>query len=81
VTRHELEAKLRSIFARVFAVAEDAVGPAFEQGTTREWDSLRHLGLITSIEDELGIRFDERDAVELLSFELAVTIAAEKLGI
>ena len=46
------------------------------ENVTREgeprWDSLRHVELIFSIEDEFGLTFDETELAELTNLEALV---------
>src|SRR5277367_2619735 len=41
------------------------------------WDSIAHLELLTSIEQEFDLTLSDRDAEELISFTVACQIVAE----
>ena len=36
---------------------------------TEEWDSIKHLQLMSTIEDEFGIKLNDEDLLSLTSFE------------
>ena len=58
MSRNDIYEKLCAVFQDVFD--DDSISLC--DGTTaddiEEWDSLSHINLITSVEDEFGIRFD-----------------------
>jgi acyl carrier protein len=43
---------------------------------TEPWDSLRHVELIFSIEDEFGVRFEEAELPNLTSLDALVKAVA-----
>lgn len=53
---NEIFEKLQSVFDKVF-VDEVKVTPDLAAKDVDEWDSLRHVSLILSIEEEFHIRF------------------------
>ena len=77
-SRNAVEERIREIMAVVF---EQAVAPA-ETMTfgTEPWDSLRHVELIFSIEDEFGIRFEEDELADLTSLH-ALAEAVARLSV
>lgn len=66
--REAVEGRIRDIMAVVFE-REVAPGEPVAFGSEPAWDSLRHVELIFSIEDEFGIRFEEPQLTELTSLE------------
>jgi len=61
--------KYYTVFKSVFNVNEEVLNDEFAMGTTKIWDSITHLTLVTQIEDEFNIMFDAEDILELRSFE------------
>jgi acyl carrier protein len=49
--------RLRTVVARTFKTAPDAVTPESALGTLPNWDSLGHLTLMMDVEKEFGICF------------------------
>ena len=66
-----VEGRIREIMAVVFK-RPIRRGEPVSRSTEPEWDSLRHVELIFSIEDEFGVRFDEDELMELTSLPALV---------
>jgi acyl carrier protein len=76
-SRDEVEERIREIMALVL---ERTVSPgeAISFGTEPAWDSLRHVELIFSIEDEFQIRFEEPDLAELTSLHALTEAVSQR---
>ena len=65
MTREEILKKLEAVFRDVFddesIVLTDQTGP----DDIDDWDSLAHISLIAAIENEFGIRFNIKTALQL----------------
>lgn len=44
-----------------------------------QWDSIGHLNLISSLEEEFSIKFDDEQITQMLNFKLVVEIVKETL--
>ncbi len=62
------EKRLRKVFSAVFHTPEDnlSVNPSMDELV--EWDSLTHLRLIMSVEQEFALRFEMEKIANLVSF-------------
>ncbi|TQV71768.1 acyl carrier protein [Exilibacterium tricleocarpae] len=65
----ENEALLKAIFAAVFEMQDEAQIPAATQDTTKSWDSVTHVALITALESEFDLFIDTAEALSLVSYE------------
>jgi acyl carrier protein len=74
--RDAVEERIREIMAVVFERSV-APGETMKFGT-EPWDSLRHVELIFSIEDEFAIRFDEPELAELTSLHALTEAVAQR---
>jgi acyl carrier protein len=61
--------KYNTVFKKVFNVQDNVLGPSFVQGNVESWDSIAHLSLVTSLEEEFNIMFDTEDILGLNSYE------------
>ena len=66
-----VEARIREIMTIVFKRPVES-GEPVSRATEPAWDSLRHVELVFSIEDEFGVRFDEEELPELTSLPALV---------
>jgi acyl carrier protein len=58
---------LEDLFSRVLNLPREAINDDVSQDNTREWDSMRHLELITAIEQEFATKLSTRDIYTLKS--------------
>ena len=74
------ETRIRGVVADVFGLKPEDVGPGLSRDTVAGWDSLQHITLVLSLEEEFAIYFDDEDTVSLVTFPLIVAIVKERLG-
>ena len=74
-----LELTIKNVMAEVFKVSADEIKEDTSPHTIVNWDSMKHIDLILSLEEEFGIAFDNAEIPTLLNFRLIVeTIEAYK---
>lgn len=64
----DIEEKIKQIMSNLFSMDLIDIGPDSSIETIEDWDSLQHVNLIMSLEQEFGVRIDVEDAVEMISF-------------
>ncbi|EQA36973.1 hypothetical protein LEP1GSC047_2682 [Leptospira inadai serovar Lyme str. 10] len=62
--------RLIEVMSNVFAVEKDQITDEIAIGKFKGWDSLRHMSLVLALEEEFGIRFDDDEIPNLISFKL-----------
>jgi acyl carrier protein len=72
-----MENKIREIMAQVFNVAEVSIDSFSSPDTIESWDSLRHMNLVTALEEEFSIRFTYDQISEMLNFSLIIEVLKE----
>lgn len=60
-----MKQKVLSIIAQVLGVSTEEVDLDLGIGDLPEWDSLRHVVIIDTLEKEFGIKFDQADLMEV----------------
>lgn len=70
--------KLDQIFRMVFELPENAPVTQISQTSQENWDSLRHVTLVTAIESEFNISIDVADAMRITSYETVRKILEEQ---
>lgn len=72
--------KYNNAFVEAFQANLDELNDEFAAGKVKNWDSIRHLNLITLIEDAFDIMLDSEDLLALRSYTIGFEILA-KYGI
>lgn len=75
-----MEQKLKTIMASVFEVDEKEIGEDASPDTLENWDSLRQLNLVSALEEEFSIEFDDEEIAEMLSYKLIRLMVSEKIN-
>ena len=57
--------KLNKILCKVLRLTEDDLKDDLSMSTVQHWDSLTHMDLVTSIEDELNIQLSMDDIMNM----------------
>lgn len=73
-----MENKLNIIFSNVFNLDESEAKTGIKMGDIPNWDSMGHLNLITSIEEECGIYFSDEEILEMNSYEKISDLLSKK---
>ena len=72
-----MENKVKEIMASIFEVDKDVINEASSPDTIESWDSLCHMNLVTSLEEEFSIRFTDEQIGDMLNFKLVIHILRE----
>lgn len=72
-----MENKIREIMAQVFNVPEVSIDSLSSPDTIESWDSLKHMNLVTALEEEFNIRFTYEQISEMLNFSLIIEVLKE----
>ncbi len=59
--------RVATVVASVMKVPVETVVPETTSETLEGWDSLRHMRLVLSLEEEFGVEFTDEEIVELTS--------------
>ena len=78
-TTADVETRIRNVLADVFNLDPENIGSHTSTDTIEEWDSLQHLTVVLTLEEEFSISFDDEETVALVTFPLIVEVVREKL--
>ena len=71
------ELKLKQVIANCFSIPVDSINDDTSVDTVEEWDSLKHLGLVITLEQEFGVSFTVDQTIEILNYQLIKIVLAE----
>jgi acyl carrier protein len=69
--------RLRDVFRASLDLPADEPVDDLQYQDNEKWDSLAHMALVASIEDEFDVMIDTDDVINLSSFKEAVRILGE----
>ncbi len=70
--------KVKKIIASVFNLEVDSIKDDASPDNILNWDSLNHMNLIVSLEEEFNIRFTDEEISDMLNLELIVYTIKQK---
>ena len=73
------ESRLKQVLAEIFELDPSTIDGTTSIDTVARWDSLQHISMIVSVEQEFGVRFAEEEMAELLDYERLRLALASKL--
>jgi acyl carrier protein len=76
----DVENRVSSVLADVFGISETSVGPHTSTETVEGWDSLQHLTVILSLEEEFDIHLDEEEVLEVVAFPAICEVVRRNLS-
>ena len=70
--------QIKAILSELFNVPAANISDTFAMADTESWDSLRHMELIVSLENEFNIQLTADEITEMLTFEKIAAILNSK---
>ena len=70
---------LAEIFSKVLLIDKSELTDSIRRKEHEAWDSMAHLVLVTEIESEFGIFFEDEEVIEMWTLEDVKKILATKL--
>jgi len=80
MTHEEIMETVRAIFRDVFDDETLVVEDSTNSSDIEDWDSIEHISLIVSMENEFGLKFDLKEVNKLANVGEMVDLIASKLN-
>ena len=74
-----MENKVKEIMSSIFDINVSLINENSSPDNIEKWDSLRHMNLVTSLEEEFSVRFSAEQISEMLNFKLVILTLGECL--
>ena len=74
----EIRLKIIRVLSKVLNLPEKEIREKIENDNLIFWDSITHLNLIFSLEDEFGLSFTEKDLIVMEDFDKILSRIKEK---
>lgn len=72
--------KIINIMSNIFECELSEITDMTSSDDIDNWDSLNHLNLITSLEEEFNLTYDYEEIEEMLNLDLILLITKEKIN-
>jgi acyl carrier protein len=72
-----MKARVKKTLGLVFGIPTERVPDNASMDNTESWDSIKHMSLILSLEQEFGVKFTEESIGEMLSLPLILAVLKE----
>jgi len=73
------ETQLKSVIATVLEIDPSEIDENSSMDTIEAWDSIKHMDLILSLEEEFGVSVPDEEAGDLTSYALIRLVMKELL--
>jgi len=73
------EIVLKESMAAVFEIPIDKITKTTSVDTVDVWDSLKHVSLVVTLEEEFEVEFSEEEILLMLNFDVILKLIQRKL--
>ena len=74
-----MEEKLKKVMADIFEVSSDQINESSSIDNTDNWDSLKHMKLIITLEESFSIKFKDEEIIEMTNYSTIKKILKRKI--
>ena len=75
----EVSDKIFKILSRILKIPLNKIDDNFEMNKVSQWDSVAHLDIISTFEDEFNIQFDASEVSKLINLKNIDKIIQQKI--
>ena len=75
-----MQERIKKVMSAVFGVAASEINEETSTDTLEKWDSLKHMALVISLEEEFGVRFSDEEIVRITDFPAIRDLVRDKSG-
>ena len=76
----QLEKRIKNVMSAVFELSANEITDDSSPDIIRSWDSLKHMNLVSSLEEEFDCLFSDSEILEMMNFPLIKLIISEKIS-
>lgn len=80
MTPELLTENLKTLFATVLELPIERITLELSPDNCAEWDSLRHIHLVSAIDETFEISLTFEQQMEIMTFDLAIDVVTEALS-
>ena len=76
---NKIEERIKHVMSAVFEIPIDKIGKESSPDNIESWDSLKHMDIVISLEEEFNIQFTDNEIIELINMKLIMEVVSETL--
>ena len=73
--------RINNVMSAVFEIPIGQINEDSSPDTIESWDSLKHMNLVSALEEEFDISFTDFEILEMMNFPLIKLIISEKISL
>ena len=77
----QLAKRIKNVMSAVFELSADEITDHSSPDIIGSWDSLKHMNLVSALEEEFDISFTDSEILEMMNFPLIKLIISEKISL
>lgn len=66
----KIEDRIKDVMSAVFEIPADRINDESSPDSVESWDSLKHMNLVVSLEEEFETEFTDDEILEMMNFKL-----------
>ena len=70
--------RIKGIMAIIFKIPVEEITDETSPDNTESWDSLKHMNLITALEEEFDVQFEDEEIMEMMNIIIIKKILSKK---
>jgi len=67
---NNIEDRIKNVMSAVFEIPIQEINDQSSSDKIASWDSLKHMNLVISLEEEFNMQFSENEILEMINFIL-----------
>ena len=72
-----VDERIKNVMANVFQLQPSEIHEDVSPDNLSQWDSIKHMNLVVSLEEEFGVEFPSESIVQMSNFRLISLIVKE----
>ena len=65
--KSDIQVRIKNIISALMEIPVDQIKDDSSPDTIEVWDSLRHINLVMTLEEEFGVQFSDNEIAELIN--------------
>jgi acyl carrier protein len=75
---NKVKERIKNVMSAVFEIPVEQIKDDSSPDTIESWDSLKHMNLVVSLEEEFKVEFTDGEITDMMNYMLAVEIVKNK---